>query len=68
MRFGLKDINELPSIEEFEKLTSAAQSDLFVEGGGEQTNGNNDASVSEIADQKQASTPQDEQLDTKAAS
>ena len=29
MRFGLKDLNELPSIEEFEKLTSAAQSDLF---------------------------------------
>jgi len=30
MRFGLKDLNELPSIEEFEKLTSAAQSDLFA--------------------------------------
>ncbi|MBV9072048.1 MAG: SMC-Scp complex subunit ScpB [Acidobacteria bacterium] len=29
MRFGLKDLSELPSIEEFEKLTSAAQSDLF---------------------------------------
>jgi segregation and condensation protein B len=29
MRFGLKDLGELPSIEEFEKLTSAAQSDLF---------------------------------------
>lgn len=29
MRFGLKDLNELPSIEEFEKLTSAGQSDLF---------------------------------------
>jgi hypothetical protein len=29
MRFGLKDISELPSIEEFEKLTAAAQSDLF---------------------------------------
>jgi segregation and condensation protein B len=29
MRFGLKDLNELPSIEEFEKLTAAAQSDLF---------------------------------------
>ena len=35
MRFGLKDIGELPSIEEFEKLTTAAHSDLFVpsEGG-----------------------------------
>src|SRR5215469_15009220 len=32
LRFGLKDLNELPSIEEFEKLTSAAQSDLFAEG------------------------------------
>jgi segregation and condensation protein B len=31
LRFGLKDLNELPSIEEFEKLTSAAQSDLFPE-------------------------------------
>lgn len=29
MRFGLKDLNELPSIEEFEKLNSADQSDLF---------------------------------------
>jgi segregation and condensation protein B len=33
LRFGLKDLNELPSIEEFEKLTSAAQSDLFIETG-----------------------------------
>lgn len=41
LRFGLKDLNELPSIEEFEKLTSAAQSDLFPETGG-------GASVSEI--------------------
>src|SRR5215475_5821516 len=31
VRFGLKDLNELPSIEEFEKMTSAAQSDLFPE-------------------------------------
>jgi segregation and condensation protein B len=29
MRFGLKDLNELPSIEEFEKLNEADQSDLF---------------------------------------
>src|SRR5436853_4351708 len=29
LRFGLKDLNELPSIEEFEKLTQAAHSDLF---------------------------------------
>src|SRR5438270_2735864 len=34
LRFGLKDLNELPSIEEFEKLTSAAQSDFFHEEGG----------------------------------
>jgi segregation and condensation protein B len=33
MRFGLKDLNELPSIEEFEKLTAAAQSDLFAGSG-----------------------------------
>ena len=31
LRFGLKDLNELPSVEEFEKLTSAAQNDLFPE-------------------------------------
>jgi len=31
MRFGLRDVNELPSMEEFEKLaTDAAQSDLFT--------------------------------------
>lgn len=34
MRFGLKDISELPSIEEFEKLTAAAHSDLFESGEG----------------------------------
>ena len=69
LRFGLKDINELPSIEEFEKLTSAAQSDLFVEGRAD-TNGadGSSSSVSEITDQQQASMPQDEHLDTKAAS
>ena len=33
LRFGLKDLNELPSIEEFEKLTAAAHSDLFTESG-----------------------------------
>lgn len=33
MRFGLKDLNELPSIEEFEKLNSADQSDLFPASG-----------------------------------
>jgi segregation and condensation protein B len=32
LRFGLKDLNELPSIEEFEKLTSAEQSDLLPAG------------------------------------
>lgn len=29
LRFGLKDVNELPSIEEFEKLAVEAQPDLF---------------------------------------
>ncbi len=33
LRFGLKDLNELPSIEEFEKLTKAGENDLFPEGG-----------------------------------
>ena len=36
MRFGLKDVNELPSMEEFEKLVSESfQSDLLPPGGGE---------------------------------
>lgn len=65
LRFGLKDINELPSIEEFEKLTSAAQNDLFVEGQAEQ-NVVADASTTEPAEQ--ASLSHEEQLDTKAAS
>jgi segregation and condensation protein B len=30
LRFGLKDLGELPSIEEFEKLAAAEHSDLFV--------------------------------------
>ena len=31
MRFGLKDLNELPSVEEFEKLVGAdSQGDLFA--------------------------------------
>jgi len=29
MRFGLKDLNELPSIEEFEKIAAGDQGDLF---------------------------------------
>jgi segregation and condensation protein B len=29
MRFGLKDVQELPSMEEFEKMTGDGQSDLF---------------------------------------
>jgi len=68
MRFGLKDINELPSIEEFEKLTSAAQSDLFVEGRAEMTGADGPVSVSETTDEQQSSTQRDEHLDTKAAS
>ena len=67
LRFGLKDINELPSIEEFEKLTSAAQSDLLLEGSATETNGAADASANEIADQREASTP-DDHVDTQAAS
>jgi len=67
LRFGLKDINELPSIEEFEKLTSAAQNDLFVEGTAE-SNGAADASSTEVAEQQATSTPSDEHADTRAAS
>ncbi len=34
LRFGLKDLGELPSIEEFEKLITDSQSGLFGEAGG----------------------------------
>ena len=67
LRFGLKDINELPSIEEFEKLTSAVQSDLFVEDRIDM-NGVAGASGNETAGEQQASTPHEEHLNTKAAS
>ena len=33
LRFGLKDLSELPSIEEFEKLAAAEHGDLFVVSG-----------------------------------
>jgi len=32
MRFGLKDVGELPSLEEFEKLASETEAGLFLEG------------------------------------
>src|SRR4051812_21982576 len=32
MRFGLKDVQELPSMEEFEKMTGDGQADLFEQG------------------------------------
>lgn len=35
LRFGLKDVSELPSLEEFEKLASDGQSDLFETPAGE---------------------------------
>ena len=68
LRFGLKDINELPSIEEFENLTSAAQSDLFIEGRAETNGADGPTSVNETRDEQQISTQPDEHLDTKAAS
>ena len=68
LRFGLKDISELPSIEEFEKLTSAAQSDLFIEGRAEANDANVPGAVTEISDQQESSASQDQHLDTKAAS
>jgi len=38
LRFGLKDVNELPSMEEFEKLVAESfQSDLLLTGGGQGT-------------------------------
>jgi segregation and condensation protein B len=30
LRFGLKDLSELPSMEEFEKLAASSQADLFA--------------------------------------
>lgn len=68
LRFGLKDVSELPSIEEFEKLTSAAQSDLFVDGGAETNSTDAPGAITEITNQQDVSAPQDEHLDTKAAS
>jgi segregation and condensation protein B len=41
LRFGLKDVNELPSMEEFEKLVAESfQSDLLPAEGTERTNDN----------------------------
>jgi len=55
LRFGLKDLNELPSIEEFEKLTAAAQSDLFP-GSGAVADATGVPDVPEEADARQEST------------
>jgi len=64
MRFGLKDLNELPSIEEFEKLTSAAQSDLFAESGGvADATGVPDTPEAEVDREQRASTFSDENSD-----
>ena len=59
LRFGLKDVNELPSMEEFEKLVSESfQSDLLpVEGQQPQ-----EASSAAVADQSEPS-----QVETKTA-
>ncbi|MGE0405666.1 MAG: SMC-Scp complex subunit ScpB [Candidatus Korobacteraceae bacterium] len=35
LRFGLKDVSELPSLEEFEKMTADGQEDLFADGASE---------------------------------
>jgi len=64
MRFGLKDLNELPSIEEFEKLTSAAQSDLFAESGGvADATGVPDAPEAEVDREQRTSTLDGENSD-----
>jgi segregation and condensation protein B len=57
LRFGLKDLNELPSIEEFEKLTRAGENDLFPEGGLADATGvpdqpGNEAEQNSVSDQE----------------
>jgi segregation and condensation protein B len=63
MRFGLKDVNELPSMEEFEKLIAESfQSDLLL---AEQRTADNSAETPYA--EKGSSEAEDEQPDTKQA-
>jgi segregation and condensation protein B len=59
LRFGLKDVNELPSMEEFEKLVAESfQSDLLPA----ETQQSQEASAAAISDQ-----PESSQVETKTA-
>jgi segregation and condensation protein B len=56
LRFGLKDVNELPSMEEFEKLVAQSfQSDLLPEEGGEQVRQSQIEQANNSADQVESS-------------
>jgi segregation and condensation protein B len=59
LRFGLKDVNELPSMEEFEKLVAESfQSDLLPA----ETQQSQEASAAAVSDQ-----PESSQVETKSA-
>ena len=61
MRFGLKDVTELPSMEEFEKLVAEAfQSDLLPVESEAEAAGTADIAVAEPAEQQQNAAQTDE--------
>jgi segregation and condensation protein B len=61
MRFGLKDVGELPSMEEFEKLVSESfQSDLLPLGGGEAASGSPEQSTGEDSEAVAPEDPAEE--------
>jgi segregation and condensation protein B len=61
LRFGLKDIHELPSMEEFEKLVAESfQSDLLSADSGHETTANLAASNEVVNDQPQARPVEEE--------
>jgi segregation and condensation protein B len=66
MRFGLKDVGELPSVEEFEKLVAESfQSDLLPAGNEEATtNGDLDLPPTETQDSEPAQTDDESELAT----
>jgi len=70
LRFGLKDVSELPSMEEFEKLVAESfQSDMLPLGGDALAEGSTEAaspseSAAEIQEQLPAETPAGQGADT----
>ena len=66
MRFGLKDVGELPSMEEFEKLVAESfQSDMLPAGEEEvTTSGDLDLPATETQDSEMADTAGESELAT----